>query len=69
MMSMETTTSQPTAAELAGVKVEYGKLAPLNPDDLKGPEPAPSAAHLSRTSESLSVKEVYAEAKEKLRKT
>lgn len=69
MMAMETTTSRPTPAELAGVNVEYGKLAPLNPDDLKAPEPAPSSAHLSRHSEALSIKEVYDEAKQKLHKT
>lgn len=70
MMSMETTTStNPSAAELSGVKVEYGKLAPLNPDDLKAPPPAPSASHVSRSSESLSIREVYDEVKEKMKST
>jgi hypothetical protein len=48
--------------------VTYGKLPPLNPDDLKLPSPPPSAAEKStRTGEAISVGEVWAELKAKTR--
>ncbi|GLD95314.1 hypothetical protein PINS_up003958 [Pythium insidiosum] len=48
--------------------VTYGKLPPLNPDDLKPPSPPPSAAaKVTRTSEAISIGEVWDEIKSKLR--
>ncbi|KAJ0412798.1 hypothetical protein ATCC90586_002428 [Pythium insidiosum] len=48
--------------------VTYGKLPPLNPDDLKPPSPPPSAAaKVTRSSEAISIGEVWEEIKTKLR--
>lgn len=51
-----------------GQGVTYGKLPPLNPDDLKLPSPPPSAAEkATRTGESISIGEVWEELKAKTR--
>lgn len=48
--------------------VTYGKLPPLNPDDLKLPPPPPSAADkVTRTSEAISIGEVWDEIKTKVK--
>lgn len=43
----------------------YGKLPPLNPDDLKLPPPPPSAADKVRSEDAISISEVWEELKAK----
>ncbi|KAG9414802.1 hypothetical protein AC1031_008217 [Aphanomyces cochlioides] len=70
MMPMETTIA-PTSTKAATTNAvasaaEYGKLPPLNPDDLKLPPPPPSAASMARKdNDSMSLSEVWAEIKTK----
>jgi len=46
----------------------YGKLPPLNPDDLKLPPPPPSAADkVTNTADAISISEVWEEIKAKTR--
>lgn len=45
--------------------VTYGKLPPLNPDDLKLPPPAPSAADKVPPADAISISEVWEEIKAK----
>uniref|UniRef100_K3WUU8 Transmembrane protein n=1 Tax=Globisporangium ultimum (strain ATCC 200006 / CBS 805.95 / DAOM BR144) TaxID=431595 RepID=K3WUU8_GLOUD len=45
--------------------VTYGKLPPLNPDDLKLPPPPPSAADKVRSEDAISLSEVWEEIKAK----
>ncbi|TMW62928.1 hypothetical protein Poli38472_005546 [Pythium oligandrum] len=45
----------------------YGKLPPLNPDDLKLPSPPPSAADKVTNSDSISIGEIWEELKAKTR--
>ncbi|RLN82926.1 hypothetical protein BBJ28_00000876 [Nothophytophthora sp. Chile5] len=50
------------------ISVNYGKLPPLNPDDLKLPPPPPSAADkVTNTADAISISEVWAEIKAKTR--
>ncbi len=72
MMPMETAPTQPpTKAAVAATietAAEYGKLPPLNPDDLKPHPAAPSAASkMTDNSESMSLNEVWDEIKVKVR--
>ncbi|KAG7397031.1 hypothetical protein PHYBOEH_001309 [Phytophthora boehmeriae] len=51
-----------------GPEVTYGKLPPLNPDDLKLPPPPPSAADkVTNTANAISIGEVWEEIKAKTR--
>lgn len=45
----------------------YGKLPPLNPDDLKLPPPPPSAADKVRSEDAISLSEVWEEIKAKMK--
>lgn len=45
--------------------VTYGKLPPLNPDDLKLPPPPPSAADKVPAADAISLSEVWEEIKAK----
>ncbi|OQR90335.1 transmembrane protein [Achlya hypogyna] len=72
MMPMETATTHPASTKAAVnstvmTAAEYGKLPPLNPDDLKPPPPPPSAAAKATTAnDSMSLGEVWDEIKGKL---
>jgi len=77
MMPMETASSStnnnaPGAGALdpttlPGVKVEYGKIGALDPNALKEPDAAPSAAHMATDrGEPFSLGLVWEEAKEKM---
>lgn len=50
---------------MLGDSVTYGKLPPLNPDDLKLPPPPPSAADKVRSEDAISIREVWEELKAK----
>lgn len=55
-------------ARVASDSVTYGKLPPLNPDDLKLPPPPPSAADkVTRTGDAISIGEVWEEIKAKVK--
>ncbi|KDO35646.1 hypothetical protein SPRG_18810 [Saprolegnia parasitica CBS 223.65] len=69
---METTTTHPASTKAAVsttvmTAAEYGKLPPLNPDDLKAPPPPPSAAaKVTNSDDAMSLGEVWEEIKGKL---
>ncbi|KAF0754280.1 hypothetical protein AaE_005394 [Aphanomyces astaci] len=70
MMPMETTIAPPSTKAATTTTVssaaEYGKLTPLNPDDLKLPPPPPSAAaKVRKDNDAMSLSEVWGEIKGK----